>query len=185
MKRLRFVAGIAFLLTTSAHQAKAVSFTFNDNTEQIMTTVVGAFASLPAEPFDITNNTGTTWVDFHMTLVGRNEFGLDYPFMRFIDLGTPGIYSGPGNAVFSDVNGDALGYNEVMTLSALSISDGSALMFTVDIFGGVAPEGLAEFDIVGMPSLQPSMVPEPSTVLFVGCGFVALWVRRRSQGMNS
>ncbi len=146
-----------------------VTHTFTSVTEQMMDLRVTSFASLQDEPFEITNSTGVTWIDFHVTLEGFGEFS-DYPFMRFTDLGSDGvIYTGPGTASFSDDNADGLGYDEVMHVDGLNVPDGSVLSFTVDILGGVIPEGLVEFSIYGLPS-----VPEPCTILVLGIGALVL-----------
>ena len=163
---LVFVAGLGSL---SSDANAVVTDTFNSITEQQMDLRVTSFASLQDEPFEITNNTGVTWIDFHVRLEGFSDFG-GYPFMRFTDLGSDGvIYTGPGTASFSDDNADAMGYDEVMNVDGLDVPDGSVLSFTADIFGGVAPEGLFEFAIYGLPS-----VPEPCTILVLGVGSLVL-----------
>ena len=103
MKLTGHAAGVLLIGMLVVNVDGNVVYTFNSNSPQIMKTVVGSFASLPAESFTITNNTGATWDAFEVTLDGRNGgIGLDYPFMRFVDLGAPGIYDGPGSASFAD-----------------------------------------------------------------------------------
>ena len=163
----------AVLLGMAPVAEGAVSHTFTTISEELMHVESIDFI-LPDEPFIITNDTGITWIDFHVRLFGYGQFG-EYPFMRFIELGADGnIYTGPGIASFVDDNLDGLGYDEVMNLDGLSIADGATLEFTVDIIGGVAPEGLVEFEIYGLPS-----IPEPCTVGLFGLGTLALIRRRR------
>ena len=166
----------AFVLfgMVASHAGGQVSYTFNSLTEQVMDTRVTNFASLQDEPFAITNNTGQTWIDFHVTLEGMGDFG-GYAFMRFADLGSDGIiYTGPGTATFADDNGDSMGYDEVMNLDGLNVPDGSTLEFTADILGGAFPEGMTSFDIRGMPT-----VPEPATLGLLAAGLGALVAKRR------
>ena len=88
---------LAAVLACTATDAKAgVVHTFNNIAEQVMDTRVVYSALLHNEPFDITNNSGVTWFDFHVTLEGHGDFG-PYLFMQFTDLGANGvIYTGPG-----------------------------------------------------------------------------------------
>jgi len=176
-RAMAFVATVVFaavLACTATDTKAAVTHTFSSVSEQLMATWSTGFVSLEDEPFTITNDTGVTWIDFHVTLVGDGEFG-SYDFMRFDDLGGDGdIYTGPGTESFSDENGDAYGYNEVMDLDGLSIPDGDTLEFTVDIFGGAFPEGLVEAHVYGLPT-----VPEPCTIAVLGIGGLALLRRRR------
>ena len=114
-------------------------------------------------------NSGQTWIDFHLTLVGRNGgIGAEYPGMRMYN------YVGPGTETFVDDNLEGLGYNEVLHIDDLSIPDGNVLSFSVDIYGGTFPEGLTEFDIVGEPS-----IPEPATLALLAVGGGAALLRRR------
>jgi len=122
-----------------------------------------------------------------VALIGHSDFGGDYDYMQFSDLGSDGIiYTGPGTASFSDVNIDGFGLNEVMILSGLNILHGETLSFTVDIFGGI-PEGLGSFDIYartrGDGSVPPPPthdVPEPSIFALLGLGLAGIgFVRRK------
>jgi hypothetical protein len=179
------ISGIAMALGGFGGGADAaVSFTFNDTNSAPIDSRVGTFFSLQNEAFTITNNSGVAWTDFHVSLVGHGDFG-PYDFMRFADLGSDGIvYTGPGVATFSDDNLDSFGYDDALTIDGLNVADGGVLNFTVDIFGGVAPEGLTSFSIVAAPSVDNGGgpgpgVPEPGTLALLGFGFAGLAVMRR------
>lgn len=163
------VALAAVLACTATDAKAAVVHTFNNIAEQVMDARAVYSIIQQNEPFDITNNSGVTWFDFHVTLEGQGDFG-PYDFMQFTDLGANGvIYTGPGAVSFTDDNLDALGLNEAMHIDGLNIPHGAVLSFTADIFGGAAPEGMTSFQIHGQPS-----IPEPSTIAILGMGTLAL-----------
>lgn len=166
------------LLCTGQVSATTISYTFTDLNSALIYTEATSIVNENVQ-FEITNDTSYTWSDFHVALDGLSDLGSDYDFMRFTDLGSDGtIYYGSGTASFSDVNGDSLGYDEVMTIDGITIADGATFSFSADIVGGVFPEGLGTYMINAQPSVDgdnpPPAVPEPSTMLLFCAGLIGL-----------
>ena len=174
---LGWALALSCAMTGSANAS--VSYTFNDLNNAQIDSRVGTLFSLSDEQFDITNNTGSTWTDFHMSLIGYGPFG--YDFMRFADLGSDGtIYTGPGTASFSDLNSDALGFDDAIDIVGLNILNGQTFSFQVDIFGGAFPEGLSSFDIYANPTVDSGgTVPEPHIAVLLGIGLAGMFLTRR------
>jgi len=174
-----------FLIGTIPTGAGAqITYTFNNFNEELIWEWATAVYTVET-PFEITNNTGFTWKDFHMRLTADGVVGAGgYAFMRFTELNSDGmIYDGAGTASFKDLNLDAFGYNEAMTVEGLDIPNGGVYSFTVDIVGGVAPEGLTKFYVYAQPSEStqppPGQVPEPATMLLIGSGLLGLYGLKR------
>lgn len=181
--RKLLLSAAAFLICTVPFKASAipVNYEFTDLNEQLVYFEETNFASYQNAEFNFTNQTGSTWDAFQLRLEGDGAVGTSYDHMRFADIGSDGvIYSGPGTASFYDVNGS--GSNEVMQVADLAVTDGSIFSFTVDIFGGVFPEGLYAFRVFAQPFSEgptPAPVPAPSALFLVGAGLIGISGLRR------
>jgi len=178
MRRLLSLAALFVVGIVPVSAGAVVTATLNDMTQALVWWEPTSFVGGSPIDFEFTNNTGVVWDDFHVWLDGDGDVGTDYPFMRFTDLGLDGvIYYGAGTASFFDLNMDGFGYNEKMDVVGLNILNGGLYSFSVDIVGGVFPEGLTKFIVYAQPSgstqPQPS-VPEPSTMALLGIGLVGL-----------
>jgi hypothetical protein len=182
------VCVLAGVLTQSRSSDAAVLFTFNDLTPQVIfntgssPTPVSPFTTgdLPNGAFEITNNTGQTWTDFHidLTVVGAT-FGLTGGFIDFVGGGYDGTaYEGPGSYTISP-------NLRSLDIVGLSVPQGGVLSFTLDIDHF---EGDGTFDLVAYPTVsqQPptnGQVPEPATLFMFGLGGIGFagvaWRRRK------
>jgi hypothetical protein len=156
-----------------------VTASFDSMSEKLIYEQTTSFVGGATTQFEISNNTGLTWSDFHVRLAGDGDVGATYPFMRFTDLGSDGvIYYGAGTPSFSNANGDAYFYNEVMDVVGLTIPTGTVYSFSADIVGGVFPEGLTKVYIYANPTSgqtpPPIQTPEAATLILLGSGLMGL-----------
>lgn len=165
-------------LSLVAFSAGAVSVTFTDLNQKPMLEDQGG--SLMDQSFDVTNDTGQTWTDFHLELnVFRDPAdppGAGGPTF-FIDTASGNFdgnaYEGPGSYSLSN-------NNQVIDILGLSIPDGAVYSFTVDVAQG---ETTNRYDILGRPTVT-AQVPEPGTLgllVFGLTGMVAGVVKRRGK----
>jgi hypothetical protein len=101
----------------------------------------------PDCPFEITNNTGLVWTDFHIDLVPHGLPG-SFGFIDFLGGGYDGMgYEGPGTEAFSD-------FFHSLDIMDLNVPHGGVLTFTVDIdhfeFKGT-------LDVVAFPTISEPM----------------------------
>ncbi len=132
---------------------------------------------LPNGPFDITNNTGLTWTDFHIDLVPTQGSAGSFGFIDFAAGGYDGMgYEGPGTGAFSDSF-------QTLDIVGLNVPNGGVLSFTVDVDHF---EFFGTLDLVAYPTVSTEPpnggVPEPMSMLvWTGLGLVAgcvTWWRR-------
>jgi hypothetical protein len=110
-----------------------------------------------ALPFELINDTETTWTEYQLTLIGFDEEREVFPFVRFVDTDEDqDIYEGPGAADFMDLDG--IGGNEVMRVRDLDIPPGDSLVFYVD-FRGFPPPGMMELEIIGQSFADLTAAP--------------------------
>ncbi len=92
---------VAAALFGLAASANATPFTFNDLNPQ----VIGSATSTGTYPFELTNNTGVPWTDFHFTIGAANP-PLVALFSNYTGPGTGYLLQdGSGNATIFDITG--------------------------------------------------------------------------------
>lgn len=174
---MSFVFGAFLVLTMGAPAyAAPVTFTFNNLNDQILLADQD-FALLDQE-FEITNNTGQTWTDFHLELdvflpedAPPPSGGISYFFQDTAggSLGFDGdVYEGPGTDTLSS-------FQQSLDIVGLSIPDGDSYMFNVDVNSG---ETTTRYNIVGRPTVDgETSVPLPGTIVLVAVGLIVGGVR--------
>lgn len=191
-KTLTTVMAAGFLgalpMSAAASLLDDVNFTFTDTDQQeVFASPAGTGTVGETGNFSFLNESGVTWDSFQMVLDGSGQFG-SYDCMQFES------YNGPGTANLFDYSeadcsqdGSGAFRDDGLQITGLSIADGSSLDFDIDVFGGVFPEGMTSFRILAQPfgddppDDEPVPVPEPSIVLLLGAGLLALLgIRRRA-----
>lgn len=126
--------------------------------------------------FEITNNTGDLWTDFHLRLSWLSPSGLlgGINYLYFND------YTGPGSATLYNPLGGTNPYTlSNIDVNGLGIADGTTLDFSIS--GGWLGENLPTTGYFWVYA-YPTTVPEPSTILLVGLGAAGLgFLRRRRE----
>lgn len=177
LKRFAKRFGAAVLLAAAATNANAIAFTFTSITEELLDSQDIGFVSSEFT-FDMTNDTGQVWNDFHLRTEGDGVVGAAYPFMRL------DTYTGPGTASFLDNDGDSLSYTEALTIDNLNIGVGETLSFDVFIRGGFFPEGMVAYRVYGLPSVDGNgngQTPLPATLALLGLGLAGIGYQRRKR----
>lgn len=160
--KILLIIMIAFFGSSTAVHAIILSTTFSDLNE----TTIG---STPIEldqvfdtsvDFQITNDTGMTWTDFHMalTIISFNQLG-------------PYLYTGPGTETWSN------DYSTIDILG-LDVSDGDVLKFSITCDGTCTYAGVT---FTGYPTVNggngvANQVSEPSTLLILGLGLLVVGI---------
>lgn len=165
----KFVA--ASVLSLAACSAGAVSLTYDNLDQKPILQNQSGF--LMNQVFDITNNSGQTWTDFHLSLDvypdPDGELGAGGPTF-FIDTKSGGFdgtaYDGPGSYSLSSSQ-------QVIDIINLSVPDGDTYTFTVDVAQG---ETTNHYDILGKPTVA-NEVPEPGTLGLMALGVAGLVAR--------
>ncbi|HEX5421033.1 MAG TPA: PEP-CTERM sorting domain-containing protein [Gammaproteobacteria bacterium] len=184
--------GIAALIGAGvSHTAHAVTITHTFDTLDPLTVAQSGILSpgFLDQDFEITNNTGETWTDFHMRIDSGNAQTVAF-------AANPGpAYVGPGTGTVGDSSPGNL--NDFLDIVGLSIADNSALSFTVRLLVG---EEAFDVDLLAEPSTPthfgtlstgggdgiPSQVPEPTGLALLGAGLAGLsLVRARRRIIRS
>jgi hypothetical protein len=175
------LAGLWSLASTVPSYGFAI--TYNANVEQLLFTSSDAPpqpapftpGDCPDCPFTLTNNTGTTWTDFHFRLVlGPESVGTFF----FVSV----AFGGYDGDVYEDSGGSGYALAGCCTLDvvALNIPTGEDYTFTVDMD---AFELLGTYQLLGTPTTDGGngRVPLPGTFLLVAvglAGFASIASRR-------
>lgn len=171
-------------LAGSAQYAHAIPVTYNSNAEQLLFSSADAPdqpdpftpGDCPDCPFEITNNTGTTWTDFHFELrLGDGSFGTFF-FVDFVGGGYDGtVYEGPGVGVVSN-------FNSLLDVTGINIPNGDVYSLNLDMD---AFELFGTYELFGTPTTD-GIVPEPGTLALLGTAVALFAVRRkhRSHPLN-
>jgi len=125
--------------------------------------------------FEITNDTGVNWTDFHLQ-TSTGSFVVD-------------TYAGPGTAAFTNtffVAGAPPTFPSYtgagqLDITSINIAPSGILDFTVNLaIGPSESAGFLGILITGNPTTGgTSTVPEPTTMLLLGSGLLGLWGFRR------
>jgi len=154
MKKLSFLLILVFAILFFSSNSYAISITYDNLNTQAIATVIwtGDY------DFDIYNNTGVTWTDFHFQI----DSGSGPP----VAFSSNDPYTGPGTYQISGTLGQ-----ELLDVDGLNIIDGSTYSLTLAF---VSIEGAAF--IGGTPTVGGggTPVPEPSTIFLMGLGIVGL-----------
>ena len=144
--------------------------TYDDNAEQLLFTSSDAPpqpdpftpGDCPNCPFELFNNTGTSWTDFHFRLaLGPQSNGTFF----FVPIAAGG-YDGD---VYEDSGSDALAGCCTLDVVDLNISSDDTYSFTVDMD---AFELTGTYQLFGTPTTDGGngRVPVPGTFLLVAAG---------------
>jgi len=168
---------ILCLGVASTANATIITATFNDNNEKLLgISSDWDVPSLPFtpgdavdQPFEITNNTTDTWVDFHFRIANSPGESLKSVFFNLASGGFDGTaYEGPGTFTIVDPGPDA---GQLLEVKNLVINPGDIFAFNLDIEDNGA---LFDYSLFGEPYLlSPSPVPEPSTIVLWSLGALA------------
>ena len=187
MRQRVFAAGLALgACLAMAQVAGAAMVTYNDLNEQLLYSNDGT-SDIFDEPFDLTNNSGQTWTDFHL----RIERFIEPNGPSFIDIAAGGFdgmaYEGAGTYTLSSPGPNG-GLGTVLDIIGLSIANASIYSFTLDVerFDD-AVFGDLSYNIYGTPTVDGVVgngaVPEPSTAMMLAIGLFGAagygWRRRR------
>lgn len=171
--KLIFGMSMASILMLAPAVSSGFASTFNSNAEQLLFTSSDAPeqpspftpGDCPDCPFDLTNNTGTTWTDFHFRLALGQGSGTFW-FVDFIGGGYDGDgYEGPGSGTFPDPS--------TLDVIGLNIANGGTYRFTVDMDSF---ELLGTYQLFGTPTTDGNggQVPLPGALLLMAGGLVGL-----------
>lgn len=162
-------SGISFASTFN--NVTYPSITFTDLNTKLIGSNVFSTGFEENATFNITNNTGQTWTDFHLGVGSPNP-----PFHARFAIKIPGIndnwdgdvYEGPGN--------ETLPHVDEMDIVGLSIANNAVFSFSVDILSGEGGWIMVGHPTIGGGSSTPPgpSVPEPSTIFLVGLGLLGI-----------
>jgi hypothetical protein len=167
------VASIFTLAVVECANADIITATFTATSSKIIGGVApGSYLYINAPyEFQITNNTGVTWTDFHLqTSTGG-----------FVD----DTYAGPGAGAFTNTYFVAAApptfpsYTGAghLDITSINIAPLGILDFTTNLaIGPSESAGFLGILVTGNPTTGgvPPTVPEPSTLLLIGSGLIGL-----------
>lgn len=160
--------------------AHSITITYNDLSEQLL---VDQHDDLFDGQFDIVNNTGVAWTDFHLRVI-EEIAGICAACPFFPEFGgTPAggydgtAYEGPGTATVSN----GVNIADILDVVGLNIADGGTLSFLLDVENG---ELLGDWNLFGTPTTDGNNnnnnnVPEPGSLLLFAVGLIGLAIMSR------
>jgi hypothetical protein len=181
-----FVFFVVSIAVSVPYDAYAIPHTFNTLDEQSIAYGAGSgtAGSFGPAPFEITNNTGEVWTDFHLRLSWMSPEGISEGmgslyFSNYIGPGTASLYN-PGGSTnpYTLSNIDVVG---------LDIAIGATLDFSIS--GGHLGEqlpGAATLWVYAYPTTEGGggggggvTVPEPATMFLFGTGLAGFGLLRK------